>query len=598
MRPTLREAPALLLLLVMPLWHAIRAGPNPLPGRELDSVGHVWTVWNGSIGNPLRSEMVAYPQGADLLPILGGWLDIFIASSLARLGLEPVVAFNVVLVAYLALAGLGIYALCRVLGAGPWAGAAAGVLSQLDPTLLWHMVGGRSEQLATGFLALAFATALACWRRPGAWRWLACGLAGAGTLYASWEYGFWLAFAMAWLAPFVWWSGRPAGAVKRWALAALTCALVTGPFVVLFLVRSADIRELDEGLSMMSEAPRHSVAILGWFRDADVVRVGTPMLAALLTLPLTVRAEDRRLLLGALSGLVICFLLALGPEPGLWQVSDLPWAAAFAPYPLLQGTPILGWFHTPDRLLIGWSVAAAVAAGLLLHATWTRSWPWPLRGLLVLGLTALFVQGNLHRAKDVGAWQYTPWRPVGGPALQAIAEAPVEGALLDLPPRAPGIETLMFMELQLAHQRPSPYHATLPHLTTASIEALAERYQLVGWLQRRKTAPAPTAEELEAELELLRQDGYAFISLHPRMVPRDRRTLVRRLLRDALGEPFAENGLVWLSWSLHGLEPPPLAPPTAAQHREVRAGKHNKTPGKRGHQGAPPGTSVDPEKRP
>lgn len=593
MRPTLREAPALLML-ALPAWMAVRAGSGPLPGRELDSVGHVWTVWNGSLGSPLRSQMVAWPQGADLLPILGGWLDIFVASTLVRLGLEPAVAFNLVLVAYLALAGLGAFALVRVLGAGPWAGAAAGLLAQLDPTLHWNLVGGRSEQLATGFLALAFATALACWRRPGAWRWLACGLAGAGTVYASWEYGFWLAFAMIWLAPFVWWSGRPPGALRRWGLAALSCALVVGPFALLFLVRSAGIRELDEGLSMMSVAPRHSVPLLGWFTQADAVRMGTPMLLALLTLPWTVRREDRRLLLGAAAGLLLCLLLALGPQPGLWLVGDLAWAQAVAPYTLLQSTPVLGWFHTPDRLLIGWSVAAAAAAGLLLHATWSRPWPLPLRVLLVAGLTFGLGLGNVHRSVQVGAWNYTPWRPVGGPALEALAEAPVEGALLDLPPRDPGIETLMFMELQLAHQRPSPYHATLPHLTTADNAALGRRYRLVAWLDRDNQLEAPSVEEVEADLERLREDGYAFLTLHPRMVPRDRRQTVRRLLKETLGEPYVSNGQIWMSWSLDGLEPPLMPGPGSQQHLEGPHGKGHKAPGMRGRDAVPPGTEGSP----
>ena len=564
MNATLQRAP-FLLLFVYPIMRWTQSLGRPIPQRELDSVGHVWTVWSSSLGDPLRSELVAYPQGADLLPILGGWLDIFLGSSLVRLGMDAIGAFNLVLVGYLLLTGAGIALLSRALGAAPWAATIAGILAQLDPTLLWNLRGGRSEQISVGFLALALAGALSCWRREGAWRWLACGTAGAGVIYASWEYGFWLAFAMAWLAPFVLWSGRPPGALRRWLLAALTTAIIAGPFAALFLIRSSKIRVLDEGLDMLSEAPRHAVPLLGWFTDPLAVRTGTPLLLVLLALPWAARAEDRRIVVGVMLGLALTLLLALGPEPGLWTVGDLG-PVSWAPYTFLQSTPILGWFHTPDRLLIGWCIAAPVAAALVLDRLSRSRLPLAARALLVVGLVAVFTWGNLDRARSLLLLQYAPWSPQSHPAIRAVGEAPVEGALLDLPPRDPGINSLLLMELQLVHERPSPYHATLPHLTTASVADLGERYGIVAWLAQAggsaatEALPQPTVEEVKADVERLRDDGYAFVVLHPNMVPRDGRRASVQLLTKALGRPYAANRQAWMAWSLTGLEAPEIPP--------------------------------------
>ena len=118
--------------------------------------------------------------------------------------------------------------------------------------------------------------------------------------------------------------------------------------------------------------------------------------------------------------------------------------------------------------------------------------------------------------------------------------------------------------LQLVHQRPSPYHATLPHLTTASVEALGEQYAVVSWLSQPATPGGqeeptqPTVEQAKADMERLRADGYAFVVLHPNMVPRARRRDAVQVLTKALGSPFAKERQGWIAWSLTGLEAPEL----------------------------------------
>ena len=85
------------LFLFLPIWQVWGAGTAALGPVSLDLSGHVWTVWNAGQGPVTRSTMVAWPEGVDLMPILGGWLDILIASVLVDF-MPPIVAFNVVCV--------------------------------------------------------------------------------------------------------------------------------------------------------------------------------------------------------------------------------------------------------------------------------------------------------------------------------------------------------------------------------------------------------------------------------------------------------------------------------------------------------------------
>ena len=68
-------------LLALPSLWVVLAGPKAFGERGMDLVGHLWTVWNATLGDPTRSDRVAFPVGVDLLPVLGGWLDILMSDS-------------------------------------------------------------------------------------------------------------------------------------------------------------------------------------------------------------------------------------------------------------------------------------------------------------------------------------------------------------------------------------------------------------------------------------------------------------------------------------------------------------------------------------
>lgn len=536
----MRRALTALVPLAVPVVVLSGAGDLVIGQRSLDLIGHVWTMWAASEGALTRTDLAAHPQGADLLPILGGWLDIFVSAVFTRImGFSALHAYNAVVGVWLAATGWGGIALARVMGASWWAALLAGVLLQLDGYALHHLIGGRTEQAGLGFLALALAGAIAAWRQPG-WRVpFACGLAGASVVFLSWEHAIWLALAMLWLTPFVAWSGRPDGAARRWALAAGVAAAVAGPWAAAFLSRASAVRDPNEGQQTLQWAIDASAAPMSWVLSP--VRPAAFGLLALLALPWIVPARDRRLWLGVVSGLVLTFVLGMGPSPGLWAPGDIA-PGAWGPFAWMQSAPVLGWFHTPDRLLVGWSLAAAVAAALAVDAIARIRAPLGALGAAVaLGVSV----GHVHLGK---LWPAGGWRPGGPPALQVIAAAEGEGALLDLPPVGAGMDAMQYTIFQMLHQRPIPYHMTLPYLTTDTFGPLAEKYPVLRWVGNPRGRPVPPSAR--ADLLALRASGYRWVVLHTNRLPPNGRSAALSAFTDALGPPTLSDPAGWSCWEL------------------------------------------------
>ena len=485
--------------------------------QSLDLTGHVWTHWNAGQGQLGRSELVAWPHGVDLVPLLGGWLDI-LAGSLVVGVLGPVAAYNLVSALYLFVAGVGGWALARVAGANRWGAAAAGLLLQIDGYTVHHLLGGRTEQAGVGFVALALAAAWSL-RAPG-WRAVRTGLAGAVVVVVSWEHALLLAGILAWMVPWLRWDRARA---TGWAVAAATCALVVAPWAWVFLDRAMDIRLVDEGASTVDWAGNHAITLLPWLTDGQL----RPSVLALLCLPV-VRG---RAWLGACVGLLVCVLLALGPTPGLRAAGDLGFTG---PWVLFQHLPVVGWFHTPDRLLLALDLAAITAAGLVV----TRA-----RWLAPAALVALLAAGFVHQHRT--AWPRGVWR---APVYPELRDLPGEGALLDLPVASPGLDAMRYQNLQLLHGRPIPHHMTLPHLTTDAPALLLEDLPALAALASR--SPSSPIGGLDADLEALRERGYSWLVLHPRFVPVEERSARKRALRRLLGPPTLELDDHWIGWRL------------------------------------------------
>jgi hypothetical protein len=529
-------------LLALPLLWLARARGEVIGGPNMDLVGHLSTMLHCSMGQPFQTTMVAWPHGADLLIIVGGWLDIFLACPLVEpLGLRW--AYNLVFATYAVLAGVGAWALARRLGASPAAAVLAGALLQLDGYLLRNMGDGRLEQGALGLVALALAGAIHCWRRPGWGAALATGLAGALTVFASWELALFLALGVALLAPFLAQGERAPGALARWAVAALVVALLAGPWALFFLERASAARDLQEGLQTVEDARIASLGLLNALAGRTAPNPSSLSLIALLALPLTAPRRDRWLWSGLALLLLISLVLALGPDPGLLRAGDLPALVGAGPFAWLQGLPVLGWFHTPNRFLCLWSLAAPVAAALLvdrLGARWRHA---------ALALGALLLALGLGEARWGGYLPHGGYHIPDHAGLQGLAQQAGGGALLDLPPREHRLHVLPYQAMQLTHRKPIPYHMTSPLLTKQGLGEREQRNAFLRWF-RAQVAGIQGDPFEDEDLGQLRDAGYGWVVLNTDVLPRERQAPVVAAMVAALGAPDHRDGDRWLCWAL------------------------------------------------
>lgn len=536
-------SPWRLVPLALPTLWLLRAGREAAFGAfSVDLAGHLWMGWSAAHGPLTRTRLLNWPEGVDLMPVLGGWLDVALVGWLSpALGL--IGAYNLVAALYLAVAGFGGAALARRCGAGAAAAAVAGLLLQLDGFVLHHLAGGRPEQVGLGFVALALAAALGCWR--GEVRPLVCGLLGALVVFVSWELTLTLAALTLLLTGLLAWTEPREGAWRRWLGAGGVAALAAGPWVMRFLSRAGGVRAVDEGAFALETASRASVGLLGWLQ-AGQVRPSWGALLALVLLPLILPRAHRKA--AALVGLTLlgALALALGPRPGLWGPGP-PTLEPWGPFAAIQGLPLLGWFHWPDRLLVPWSLAAAVAAALWVRQVGQR------HVLAGAGLAALLLGGAAGETLSAGRWpraMYQIERRAGPLALSELTEP---GALLDLPIQAEPVNHLPYMLDQVTHGRPILFHMVLSHLDEDGPRRRALADPVLSWFVRLTEARPPEAPGFQPEdFSALHAQGFRFLVLHQPGWPGDRWEMADAALREALGPPALSDGRAWQCWHVPG----------------------------------------------
>jgi hypothetical protein len=158
------------LLLVFALLPALLLWPLPqvatqqlLTAPEYEGASHLWGLWAAwQEASPvrIRSTLLAWPSGVDLVLVDPIHLPAF-GLGLALSG--PVLGFNLVVLQGLLVAGLAGALLARESGGAPWLGALA---SMAVPGLVGASGDGITEDLAVGFVAL-FAALLLRARRLG-----------------------------------------------------------------------------------------------------------------------------------------------------------------------------------------------------------------------------------------------------------------------------------------------------------------------------------------------------------------------------------------------------------------------------------------------
>jgi hypothetical protein len=542
--------PLLAIHALFPTLWLLLAGRAAMAPFSVDLCGHLWVYWNATHGPSTRTAYLLHPDGVDLLPYLGGWTDIAIASivtPVAGIGL----AFNVVMAIYLLAAGVGGHALARALGTTHRSAAFAGLLLQCDGFVLFHLHGGRAEQVGIGFVALSIAAALRAWRSTNV-RWaVAAGALGALTVYVSWQQAVFLAGCMAFLLPFVLWGGGPPGAIRRWVTAAGLTAALAGPWAGVFLMRAVTSGKFaDEAGQSIGFSNWGSFGVLGWLEPTAVHTSYLAMLA-MLTVPWTARRRDRRVLLGVALGCLFAISLSWGPHPA-WFGPGNPASGSWGPFRLMQAIPVLGGFVWPDRFLAALSLATPPAVALLMDrvGAWSRRHGMP--ASLAFALGGLVLVGSLAEAWYNDRIPSRGFELVETPELQLLAGMSADGAVLDLPRPRTAARAVQYQNDQMVHGRPLLFLMPLHAATDRAVDQRVRQDPVLGWFAtlRGKAPPADVTFGPD-DLHSLRTQGFGFLVLHGDDLPPTRHALARAVLTRSLGEPsIARPDGSWLAWKL------------------------------------------------
>ncbi|HCH62981.1 MAG: hypothetical protein CL927_14865 [Deltaproteobacteria bacterium] len=530
----------LLGLFVLPVGLWLSAGGAVIGLESDDLSGHLWTLWHASRGPMTTTTMVNAPSGVDLLPIVGGWLDIRLGAWLAPwLGVAR--AYNTVLSLYLLLAGVGGLLLARALGARTGGAVLSGVLLQLDPFVLLHLGAGRPEQASLGLVAMAVAGALGAWRTNDR-RWvLLAGLAGAAVIFASWELAMLLAVGMVLALP-VLWLGMPAaaGVARRWASAAAITATVAGPWVGWFLLRTMHIRETGTptpGLEIASHAS------IGWvqFWMANGGNPGLIPVLVLLALPVF-DLRWRRFWIGTWAILGLTFLFGLGPFPA--AMPGGPPGGLAGPFGWLGALPILGWFHWPDRVVCVWGIIGAGATGYAVTQVVKRG-----RSRLAVGLALLALSLAVLRTQQARLWPEARFHLPESTLWDSLRDDPRPGALFDLPIRMKGIAGYAPGLAQMHHERPVRSYGGVPWLLPEA--STDHRTPIAFALQLDPRRPVSPISVTDAERDALRADGFGFIVLQRPQGSMAWFLDAERALIAELGDPMGrDRHQGWTVWAL------------------------------------------------
>ncbi len=469
------------------------------------------------------TTLLHYPAGArqyleTLIPLVG----VLAWPALALGG--PLLAYDLAVLALLALNGWCAYLLARDRVGDSGAAVVAGIAYAFSPYLLAHLRVGHLNLVAACCPPLYLLCLLRALERPGP-RWpLLAGLCLAATLYTDLQW----ALALTLLSlPLVAWRtlvsamrvahGEGVAAARRAGLRGLTPprALVHGALAAtVALALAAPLllgiwAEVSAGASApgANQALRNSAALVAFlapqpaqplWRDtvqpwyaAHGLDQGDEQVVALGYLPLALAASGlaspRTRRIGWLLGLLLFVALALGPRLHLAS-RDVETALPLGlplPYALLQRLPLVGFGRAPARfaapatlclaLLAAWGVVALRQR--LRRARWVPG----LCGLLV-ALELLPLPFPLSRPDVPGLYQALAAEPCPGP----VFELPVE----------PGSELEKWrLFFQIAHGCPiSGGYVSREQQATA----IQRRWQ--EYAQRPAEAQRPAAEALRAEL--------------------------------------------------------------------------------------------------
>ncbi len=499
-------------------WPLLSQLRTAIPGdpRDLDVATMVWNVgWVAHAfvtgTNPLRSEDVLVPFGADLRLHTFGLLQGLLAAPLSQL-VGVVGAYNLVLVLTLWLNGAVTYALVqRVTGSAP-ASLVAATCFMLATPLLDQFRVGRPTFASLWIVAAALVVMSALLERPKVWH----GITLGGLLVAALLTDFQIAlYAALWLAIYAAWRLRQQH-VPSLALGAWLAALV---FAVLFYPA---LRADDLPRPALQDMQEYSFRV--WdFVDPSVVQHAYGVEFALAAIvALAIWRRPNVWLLGAVAFLV----LALGP---FLQPTQAP-----LPFAALSTWPPLAQFRTPYRLAMPAVLGLAVVLGLVL-AKWRVS-----------SRTGVLLAAMLVAARLGAALVFDPFPTQIYPTYatyERLAQEPERFTILEVPfgvrsgleRIGDGGEVLQFY--QHIHRKPL-LNGMVARLPSSVFEAYRAHPSL------RVLSGIPEAAEADDLRGVLQWTNARYILVHRGMLPPEQLQRIENLLQQVATLDTIEHDLV------------------------------------------------------
>ncbi len=538
---------------------------------DIDVWNHAWGFWwvktrvMDAHEVPLFTRMIGYPKGGRLYFI--DPLNALLSMPLQALwGLVP--AYNLTVLAELAFAGIATHWLARSLEVSTPGALLAGSLVCTSPVLRCEMHNGITEVGNVGWLALAM---LALHRVFRTGRFRDAVLAGGATataFVACWYHGMAAGGVALVLAVHAAWRHRSQLSTVRRAIPPaigylLTALFLAAPFWAAFLWTLQGDGSIIKRLPGLNAflVGHNATDLLSFFhpgqyyspdlwvehgeRFLHTTYLGfVPLVAALLG----VRHKQARPWI--LTGVVFA-VLALGPylyvggrfvTVGKYLV-PLPFAI------LSQGIGLMAITH-PARMVIVTVLCLAIVAGMGMDRLVSRfprfrhAWSIAFLGGTVVEMLLL----------APGPFPMSTAHAEGGPGLQAIAQDPEPGAILDVPVQYLNtMRTSRYLYEQTIHGRPTPY---IVNVRAQSTPWLHQSY-LYQWIRALPGTPHITmlqdlkrapVEKLRASLnqDFIRA-GYRYIVIHRRIVsPPFGVWPYRHLFDPVLGPPEATPDGLWI----------------------------------------------------
>ena len=530
-RPALRRRGTDLLVLlayagvaVGTTWPLVTHVTTHLPGGTSDTLVHYWNgwwIWRAVVTGlmPFHTPYLFYPTGISLAYHNFAWLNIA-----AWLVLRPVVggvvAYNLSLLANLALCGYAAFLLTRDLTGDGRAAFLAGLIYQCWPFRMAQL--DHPNLISTQWIPLFLLFLIRVVRRG---RWQDSALAGAFlalTGYTRWQLlipativgGLYLVCTLP-----GWWTSR-----RRVALALLlaggVAALALAPPALFLAGRwreaSADLLVEGEEAAMQTDllaylTPAGSHPVLGSFTRPDYDRYYAdrsggrrfPAYVGAVTLALALAGiwRVRRTSLPWATMALVLVLLALGP---ILRVGGQLYPTAPMPYRLVARSFVVRLLRFPDRFNMFLALPVAVLAGYGIATALARARHRG-RGTAVavsclLGGAILF---------DYLAIPVPLQRPPSSPYYARLAAEPGDFAVLNLPINPQHAKLYMFA--QVTHHRPilQGKTARFPEGTYAYLDGHP-------WLRglRQSGEMSPGLIGVSRQLAALADDGVRYVILH------------------------------------------------------------------------------------